>query len=321
MEQSQKKKKKKNIPLLIAELFFMLIFLAGTGILLYPTASDLWNNYRNGQLMTDYMAVVSTIKEEDYTKYWQEARIYNSEIDANVIKDTFDEENQKDIKTYPYEDILNPMGNRIMGFIDIPKINVRLAIYHGTSAEVLDLGCGHIEGTCLPIGGIGNHSVLSAHRGLPSAKLFTDLDLLVEGDIFVINVLNEKLAYKVDQILTVLPSELEALAIEPDKDLVTLVTCTPYGINSHRLLVRGIRTEYTDEELKKVTAVSYEAVRSPLEGLDEKKRMLVLGGAAALVGIFLLSILFRISDRRKRKRRERERLAREKLEQEKKDSE
>lgn len=297
-----KKKKKKGS--WISSLFLVLIFLIGAGILFYPTVSDLWNNYRNQQLISEYTEVVETLESEDFSEIWAEAREYNAQHTVNTILDAFDEEEGDYVLSHPYDQVLNPTGNEIMGYLEIPKISVKLAIYHGIGTEALENGCGHIEGTSLPIGGVGTHSVLSAHRGLPSAKLFTDLDQLEIGDLFYITVLDEKLAYKVDQILTVLPEETDDLAIEEDKDLVTLVTCTPYGVNSHRLLVRGERTEYVPEE---DTSTPSMILRNPLEGTNRSERLLVMGLMAFIIFLILFGIILKIHDwRKRRKQRKRE---------------
>ena len=297
-----KKKKKKGS--WISSLFLVLIFLIGAGILFYPTVSDLWNNYRNQQLISEYTEVVETLESEDFSEIWAEAREYNAQHTVNTILDAFDEEEGDYVLSHPYDQVLNPTGNEIMGYLEIPKISVKLAIYHGIGTEALENGCGHIEGTSLPIGGVGTHSVLSAHRGLPSAKLFTDLDQLEIGDLFYITVLDEKLAYKVDQILTVLPEETEDLAIEEDKDLVTLVTCTPYGVNSHRLLVRGERTEYVPEE---DTSTPSMILRNPLEGTNRSERLLVIGLMVLIIFLILCGIILKIHDwRKRRKQRKRE---------------
>ena len=270
----------------------------------YPTVSDLWNNYRNQQLISEYTEVVETLESEDFSEIWAEAREYNAQHTVNTILDAFDEEEGDYVLSHPYDQVLNPTGNEIMGYLEIPKISVKLAIYHGIGTEALENGCGHIEGTSLPIGGVGTHSVLSAHRGLPSAKLFTDLDQLEIGDLFYITVLDEKLAYKVDQILTVLPEETDDLAIEEDKDLVTLVTCTPYGVNSHRLLVRGERTEYVPEE---DTSTPSMILRNPLEGTNRSERLLVMGLMAFIIFLILFGIILKIHDwRKRRKQRKRE---------------
>ena len=297
-----KKKKKKGS--WISSLFLVLIFLIGAGILFYPTVSDLWNNYRNQQLISEYTEVVETMESEDFSEIWAEAREYNAQHTVNTILDAFDEEEGDYVLSHPYDQVLNPTGNEIMGYLEIPKISVKLAIYHGIGTEAWENGCGHIEGTSLPIGGVGTHSVLSAHRGLPSAKLFTDLDQLEIGDLFYITVLDEKLAYKVDQILTVLPEETEDLAIEEDKDLVTLVTCTPYGVNSHRLLVRGERTEYVPEE---DTSTPSMILRNPLEGTNRSERLLVIGLMVFIIFLILFGIILKIHDwRKRRKQRKRE---------------
>lgn len=297
-----KKKKKRRSWLWNFMLF--LVFLIGAGILFYPTVSDLWNNYRNQQLISEYTEVVETMESEDFSEIWAEAREYNAQHTVNTILDAFDEEEGDYVLSHPYDQVLNPTGNEIMGYLEIPKISVKLAIYHGIGTEALENGCGHIEGTSLPIGGVGTHSVLSAHRGLPSAKLFTDLDQLEIGDLFYITVLDEKLAYKVDQILTVLPEETEDLAIEEDKDLVTLVTCTPYGVNSHRLLVRGERTEYVPEE---DTSTPSMILRNPLEGTNRSERLLVIGLMVFIIFLILFGIILKIHDwRKRRKQRKRE---------------
>lgn len=285
----------------IWNLAFFLVFLTGAGILFYPTVSDMWNYYRNQHLITEYSQAVETLESEDYSQIWEEAREYNESHRVNQIVDAFDEEENDYMPSHPYDQLLNPAGNGIMGYLEIPKINVRLAVYHGTGIDALENGCGHIEGTSLPIGGTGTHTVLSAHRGLPSAKLFTDLDQLEVGDIFIIRVLDENLAYEVDQVLTVLPQEVEALAIEENEDLATLVTCTPYGVNSHRLLVRGHRTEYVEEEDSSRQRV---ILRNPLEGTSRAQRLLVIGLITVLVFLILMGIMLKIRDRRRRRRRD-----------------
>ena len=299
-KEEKKKRKKKKKSSRLSYVFLAVAFLAGAGILLYPTFSDLWNSYRNRRLISEYSTVVDTLDPVDYSDIWEEARAFNAQHKVNTILDAFDEETNDYVLSHPYDQVLNPTGNEVMGYLDIPKIHVRLAIYHGIGVKALENGCGHIEGTSLPIGGEGTHAVLSAHRGLPSAKLFTDLDQMEEGDLFFITILDQKLAYRVDQIKTVLPEETEDLAIEENRDLVTLVTCTPYGVNSHRLLVRGERTEYTEEE---DTAGRGILLRSPLEGTDRTQTLLVVGLLAFLLFLFLLSIVLKITDRRKRKKK------------------
>lgn len=237
----------------VLNLLFGLLFLTGFGILAYPTVSDQWNTYRQSRLISDYDMAVSPLEEEDFEKVWEEARSYNGTFEQNsILSDVFGIDEAEDIRETEYWKVLNVTGNGIMGYLSIPKINIKLSIYHGTSDEVLDTGVGHLNGTKLPIGGEGNHSVLSAHRGLPSAKLFTDIDQLDRGDRFYVHILNEDLAYEVDRVLPMVDKDdyhalEEALKVEEGQDYVTLFTCTPYGVNSHRLLVRGHRVPYDGE--------------------------------------------------------------------------
>lgn len=237
----------------ISSVLFGLLFLAGFGILAYPTISNQWNTYRQSQLISDYEAAVNEISEEDFEEIWAAAGAYNQTFSENsILSDVFGIGGEKDIRSTEYWKVLNLTGDGIMGYLTIPKINIKLSIYHGTSEDVLETGVGHMNGTKLPIGGEGNHSVLSAHRGLPSASLFTDIDQLVKGDRFYIHILNEDLAYEVDRILPMVEKDDfdalgEAMKTEKGKDYVTLFTCTPYGVNSHRLLVRGHRVPYDGE--------------------------------------------------------------------------
>lgn len=237
----------------ISSVLFGLLFLAGFGILAYPTISNQWNTYRQSQLISDYEAAVNEISEEDFEEIWAAAGAYNQTFSENsILSDVFGIGGENDIRSTEYWKVLNLTGDGIMGYLTIPKINIKLSIYHGTSEDVLETGVGHMNGTKLPIGGEGNHSVLSAHRGLPSASLFTDIDQLVKGDRFYIHILNEDLAYEVDRILPMVEKDDfdalgEAMKTEKGKDYVTLFTCTPYGVNSHRLLVRGHRVPYDGE--------------------------------------------------------------------------
>lgn len=232
----------------------LILFLIGAGIFLYPTISDMWNQYRNVRLITEYDTSVTDLSKSEYARLWKEAKEYNAEHPVNSIVDAFDESDQY-VLTHPYDQVLDPDGNGLMGSIEIPKINVKIAIYHGLGSDILEKGAGHIEGTSLPIGGKNTHAVLAAHRGLPGAKLFTDLDQMEIGDKFYLHILGKTLAYKVDQIKTVLPDQTKALDIVEGEDHVTLLTCTPYGVNTHRLLVRGIRTRYVEEENEKSETV------------------------------------------------------------------
>ncbi len=234
----------------LSTLFLILIFFTGLSLLLYPTVSDYWNSLHQSRAIASYAENVATLDETRYDRLWREAIDYNEALRANENRYLMTDEERA-----VYEQLLDVSGNGIIGYIEIPKINCSLPIYHGTDEAVLQIAIGHIEGTSLPTGGLGTHCALSGHRGLPSAKLFTDLDQLVEGDTFVMRILNETLTYEVDQILIVLPHEVDALAIDEDQDYCTLVTCTPYGVNSHRLLVRGHRTENAQEAVTiKVTA-------------------------------------------------------------------
>ena len=268
----------------------------GAGILFYPIISSRWNKYRDAMLISDYTRTVNNYSEDQYKDVFVAAKAYNDQHLSNYIMDAFDESTEDYILTHPYDTLLNPMGDYVMGYIEIPKIDLRLPIYHGVGTEALEKGAGHIEGTSLPIGGPGTHAVLSGHRGLPGRKLFTDLDLINEGDQFYLQILNETLAYEVDQILTVLPHESEALDIVPGEDLVTLVTCTPYGVNSHRLLIRGHRIPFKEEAKEEQKRDVVEKVKNA--GMEEK---LVMIGLAVF---FTLCILFWIlSEIKRRKRR------------------
>lgn len=211
--------------------------LAGLCLILYPPLSDLWNSHVQSRVVASYAEAVDDMDETEKTALLESARAYNDELAARDYRWRLSDDQKAD-----YEAQLNVTGEGVMGYVDIPKIGVELPIYHGASEAVLTVGVGHIEGSSLPVGGRGTHAVISGHWGLPSATLFTDIDQLAEGDVFYLRVLDEVLAYEVDQILTVEPGDLSALAIDEGEDLCTLVTCTPYGINTHRLLVRGHRT-------------------------------------------------------------------------------
>ena len=290
-------KKKKNF---VWNIFFALVFLAGAGVFLYPTVSDMWNQYRNVRLVSRYDEAVTDLSDNEYEKLWNEAKEYNAEHPVNSIVDAFGEKDDY-VLTQPYDQVLDPNGEGLMGSIEIPKINAKLAIYHGLSKTVLEKGVGHVEGTSLPVGGKSTHAVLAAHRGLPSAKLFTDLDQMKKGDIFILHILGKNLAYKVDQIRTVLPEETGELDIVEGEDHVTLVTCTPYGVYTHRLLVRGIRTKYAEGEIRNDETISHRlAVTDP--------RKVLAGGFAVLIVLILLiylSVRYRDKKRRLRQLSER----------------
>ena len=215
------------------------IFLIGLGLVLYPSLSDYWNSFHQSQAIMSYSESVSKMSDDEYDEILKKAEEYNQKLTSMNW-------NMSDKEKAEYESELNFNNDGSMGYIDIPKINVKLTIYHGTDDSVLQTSIGHLEGTSLPVGGLGTHSVLSGHRGLPSAKLFSDLDKLREGDTFTVHVLNETLTYEVDQIRVVDPTDFTDLTIDPNQDYMTLVTCTPYGVNTQRLLVRGHRIANAD---------------------------------------------------------------------------
>ena len=228
----------------------ILVFLVGLSLLLYPSVSDYWNSFHQSRAIATYAEQVANIDNDIYARLWEDARAYNQTLVGKENRFQITDEERE-----TYESLLNVGGNGIIGYIEIAKIGCSLPIYHGTDEGVLQIAVGHIEGTSLPTGGESTHCVVSGHRGLPSAKLFTDLDKLIPGDTFVLRVLDETLTYEVDQILIVEPQELAALEIEEGRDYCTLVTCTPYGINTHRLLVRGHRVANAEEAVQvRVTA-------------------------------------------------------------------
>lgn len=287
----------------LTTVLFGLLFLAGFLILCYPTISDQWNTYRQSRLITSYEETVSELEPEDYTREWQAAEAFNDSFaENNLYGDAFGDL-EEELERTEYWNVLNIAGDGIMGYLSIPKINLRLSVCHGTSEEVLQTGVGHLNGTKLPIGGESTHSVLAAHRGLPSARLFTDIDQLGPGDLFYLHILDETLAYQVDQVLPMVDKDdmealQEALKITEGEDHVTLFTCTPYGVNSHRLLVRGVRVPYNGEE---------EIERTPVETMVRAVQnyymlYLILGLSVTLLVILFMRCLFRP---RKRKDEER----------------
>ena len=287
----------------LSGILFGLLFLVGFGILAYgstPTVSNQWNTYRQSRLISNYEQAVSDMQPEDYTKEWEAAREFDSTlVQNNIYGDVFGSDDV-DMKDTDYWKVLNVAGDGVMGYLSIPKINIKLAIYHGTAEDVLQTGIGHMNGTSLPIGGESTHSVLAAHRGLPAARLFTDIDQLKQGDMFYIHVLDETMAYQVDQILDMVDKDdhetlEEALQIQEGEDQVTLFTCTPYGVNSHRLLVRGTRVPYNGEEEVESTPVD-----SMLRAIQNYYMLyLILGLAVTLLVILIMKFLF---DRKNKKR-------------------
>ena len=272
--------KKKHISTII----IALIFLAGLGFLLYPTVSNLWNRAHQSRAIATYTKQVEKLDDSQNKEMLKAARKYNKSL---LKKSDHWKLSKKDKKKY--ESLLDVSGTGIMGYIEVPKIDCSLPIYHGTDEGALQIAIGHLEGSSLPVGGKSTHCVLSGHRGLPSARLFTDLDQMEEGDVFVLNVLSRKLAYEVDQIKVVLPDEMSDLEIVQGKDLCTLVTCTPYGINTHRLLVRGHRTKYIEETV----------VRVQKEAEKKETGIWLLAGGGA---VFLIIIIIVVVKRRRKRR-------------------
>ena len=229
----------------LINIFLILALVAGLSLLLYPTVSDYWNSLHASQAVASYDQAVKSMDEGKYDELLQRAGQYNRDLFLRGTLFALTDEERED-----YNSQLDIDGSGVMGYIEIPTIKVSLPIYHGTSDDVLQVAVGHLEWSSLPVGGESTHCVLSGHRGLPSAKLFTNLDQLAEGELFVIRTLDEVLTYEVDRILIVLPSEVQALAAEEGKVLCTLVTCTPYGVNSHRMLVRGHRVDNQSEAVR-----------------------------------------------------------------------
>ena len=244
------KKKKGNFTTLL----LILVLLAGLSLLLYPSVSDYWNSFHQTRAIATYAEEVANLNQDQYDEIWAAAESYNASltdrVNAYLLSDAQKEE---------YQQLLNVSGLGVMGYIEIPSIDCSLPIYHGTEESVLQIAVGHLEWSSLPVGGESTHCVLSGHRGLPSAKLFTNLDKLQTGDIFMLRVLDNVLTYEVDQILIVKPQETGALRIEEGKDYCTLVTCTPYGINTRRLLVRGHRIDNIEQA--KTVRVTADAIQ------------------------------------------------------------
>ncbi len=238
-------RKKSNV---ISTVVLIIILLVELSVMLYPTFSDWWNTRQQNHAIVNYQTAVSEMDDSEMKRILAEARAYNESL--NQVYSPFS--NYDEVEDY--EDILDITRTGIMGYISIPVIDVELPIYHGTSSEVLNVAVGHLQGSSLPVGGADTHAVISAHRGLPSARLFTDLDKLVEGDTFTITVLDEVLTYEVEDIFILLPMELDKLEVISGGDYVTLMTCTPYGINMHRLLIRAHRIETAYDTTVKVTA-------------------------------------------------------------------
>lgn len=269
-----------------SKLMIGIIFLAGLSLLLYPFVANQWNNYRQKQLISSYEQTVSQKEASngiDYDAELKKAEAYNEALLPSILPDSFaiadaSEEDQT------YMNTLNIAGDEMMGIVEIPKIDIKLPIYHTTKEGVLKQAAGHLEGSSLPIGGKSTHSVISAHRGLPSASLFTDLDQLKKGDHFLIHVLNKTLCYEVDKISVVKPEETSALAVEEGEDLVTLLTCTPYGVNTERLLVRGHRVPYEEQKVADE--------KTPLSGISLHTNYLLWVIVGLAVTAFFILVLY-----------------------------
>lgn len=262
----------------LTTILLILALFAGLSLLLYPTVSD-WNSLHASQAVADYAENVRNLEAEKYEQVLQDAKSYNQMLPYKQTTFALSEEEKE-----AYDALLDISGTGVMGYIEIPTVNISLLVYHGTEDAVLQIAVGHLEWSSLPVGGESTHCVLSGHRGLPSAKLFTNLDKLVAGDKFIMRVLDEVLTYEVDQILIVEPTDVSTLMVEAGKDLCTLVTCTPYGINSHRLLVRGHRIENQDEA---------QAIRVTSDAIQIEP--LIVAPAVALPMLLVLLVILLVS--------------------------
>lgn len=276
-------KKNKNR---ITTVLLALVFLTGLSLLLYPTVSDYWNSFHASRAVAAYAQEVADLNGAEYDALLEAARDYNARVPERSNTFALTEAEQAE-----YQSLLNMDGTGIMGYIEIPNIKLSLPIYHGTEESVLQIAVGHLDWSALPVGGEGTHCVLSGHRGLPSAKLFTNLDQLREGDTFTLRALDEVLCYEVDQIRVVEPQDTDALLPEPGQDLCTLVTCTPYGVNTHRLLVRGHRIENPD---------SADAIRVTSDAMQIEP---ILVAPAVGVPLALLAVAALLLSDRRRKRK------------------
>lgn len=268
----------------LTTVILLLVLLTGLSLLLYPTVSDYWNSFHQSRAIASYTAQVEEMDPADYEAMWNAAAEYNQRL----LADTGDRYRMTEAEEEEYESLLDVTGTGVMGYVEIPKLKTSLPIYHGTDAAVLQIAIGHLAGSSLPVGGEGTHCVLTGHRGLPSAKLFTNLDEMVEGDTFSLHVLDQTLTYEVDQIRVVEPQELDDLEIEEGQDYCTLVTCTPYGVNSHMLLVRGHRI--ADQQNSSV----------PADAVQIDRFLVSPVVAAVLIGLVLIIILIRRVLRRRK---------------------
>lgn len=275
----------------------VLIFMTGAGIFVYPAVSNYLAERRQAETVRDYQEEVSSLEPQELSEELKRAQEYNKNLAEDEFHDPFLLDG-KYVISPEYQEILNYTGDGIMGYVEIPDIDVNLPIYHGTSEEVLQDGAGHLEASSLPVGGERTHAVISAHRGLPSAKLFSDLDELETGDVFFIHILNETHAYQVDQIQVVKPDELDSLRVVDGQDLVTLLTCTPYAVNTHRLLVRGVRIPY--EEAQKVLEDAED--ENTLSRWVKEYAVSIAAGTVLLV-LLVLAVKIRKRKRKRKKKR------------------
>ena len=237
----------------LKKMIIVFIFLSRLSLLLYPLISNKWNDYRQKQLITGYDKTVKEAQQAgriDYEEEWKKARAYNEALLPAILPDSFAVAASSEEPDREYMSCLNLTGDGMMGYVEIPKINIKIPVYHTVSTEILEKAAGHLEGSSLPTGGESTHAVISAHRGLPSASLFTDLDKMEDGDHFLLYILDDILCYEVDKISVVDPEDTKDLVVEEGKDFVTLLTCTPYGVNTQRLLVRGHRVDYEPETVQ-----------------------------------------------------------------------
>lgn len=287
--------KRKNTIIIIC---FIIVILLGAGAAAYPLIASINNEHTQSLVQTEYEEKLQQLDTSEIDAALAAAREYNKTISTVQI------ENIDKIKADlpPYEDLLNLANNGIMGYIEIPTINIDLPIYHGTTGAAMEKGAGHMEGTSLPVGGIGTHAVISAHSGMASAKLFTDLDKLELGDMFFITVCNRKLAYEVDNIAVVEPTDIDLIRIDTQQDYVTLLTCTPYGVNTHRLLVRGHRVEIAEEAIAEVE----EKAKPEGSTWIEKYEQGILIGIAIFLGLLLIALLVYFIKRLKQRKDEKE---------------
>lgn len=283
--------KRKNTIIIIC---FIIVILLGAGAAAYPLIASINNEHTQSLVQTEYAEKLQQLDTSEIDAALAAAREYNKTISTVQIEDV--DKIKADLP--PYEDLLNLANNGIMGYIMIPAINIDLPIYHGTTGAAMEKGAGHMEGTSLPVGGIGTHAVISAHSGMASAKLFTDLDKLKLGDMFFITVCNQKLAYEVDNIAVVEPTDIDLIRIDTQQDYVTLLTCTPYGVNTHRLLVRGHRVEIAAEA---ITEVEETAVPEGSTWIEKYAEGLMIGLITSFAAMLLLLLILLIRRRQKKK--------------------